>query len=80
MASNLQFVQHTARESDALFAVIPSQTAARARRGVLGILVAVTGYRGEPENARALATGFDHQLCKPIGADALEELFAAVSA
>lgn len=40
----------------------------------------VTGYSGQPEKTRALAAGFGHHLCKPIGADALEELFAAVPA
>ncbi len=79
MASNLQFVQY-ARESDALFAAILSQTAARTLRSESAYLFAVTGYSGEPEKTRALAAGFDHHLCKPIGADALEELFAAVPA
>jgi CheY-like chemotaxis protein len=41
-------------------------------------LVAVTGYGGEAEKSRALASGFHLHLCKPIGADALEELFASI--
>jgi PAS domain S-box-containing protein len=45
-----------------------------------GYLVALTGYGGEQEKARALAAGFHLHLCKPIGADGLEQLFAAVPA
>jgi CheY-like chemotaxis protein len=82
MASNLQFVQYAARESDALFAATLSQNAAWTLRGEASsaYLLAVTGYSGEPEKTRALAAAFDHYLCKPIGADAPEELFAAVPA
>jgi signal transduction histidine kinase len=41
-------------------------------------LVAVTGYGGEHDKARALAAGFDRHLCKPVGAEALEQLLAAL--
>ena len=80
MAPNLQFVQYTARESDALFAAILSQTAARTLRSEASSAYVVAVTSGEPQKTRALAAGFDHHLCKPIGAGAVEELFAAVPA
>ncbi|MGH8726611.1 MAG: PAS domain-containing protein [Burkholderiales bacterium] len=44
----------------------------------MAYLVAVTGYGGEHNKKHALDAGFDRHLCKPIGAEALEQLFAAL--
>lgn len=40
------------------------------------MLVAVTGYGGELNRARALAAGFDHYLVKPVNIKALQSVLA----
>jgi PAS domain S-box-containing protein len=41
------------------------------------LIIAVTGYGGEADRGRALRSGFDHHLTKPVGIDRLESLMAA---
>ena len=40
------------------------------------ILIAVTGWGQESDKRKALATGFDHHLTKPVDLDKLELLFS----
>jgi CheY-like chemotaxis protein len=40
-------------------------------------LVAVTGWGQSADKRRALATGFDHHLTKPVDPEILERLFDA---
>jgi CheY-like chemotaxis protein len=42
------------------------------------MLVAVTGWVGEDHRRRALESGFDGHLAKPVGIDELDELIARV--
>jgi CheY-like chemotaxis protein len=47
---------------------------ARAARAALGreiVLIALTGYGGEPDVRRAKEAGFDHHLTKPVDMDEL---------
>jgi PAS domain S-box-containing protein len=41
------------------------------------MLIAVTGYGGELNNARAQLAGFDHYLVKPVNLSALKEMLAS---
>ena len=40
-------------------------------------LIAMTGYGGEPNNARAQRTGFDHFLVKPVNLQSLKQILAS---
>ena len=40
------------------------------------MLIAVTGYGGEDNHARAKGAGFDHYLVKPVNLKALQEILA----
>jgi len=44
------------------------------------ILIAVTGWGQEEDRLRALTSGFDHHLTKPIAAEELEALLQAPQA
>jgi two-component system CheB/CheR fusion protein len=44
------------------------------------VLVAITGWGQEEDRQRTRAAGFDHHLTKPVGIDALTEIFARVNA
>jgi CheY-like chemotaxis protein len=41
------------------------------------MLIAVTGYGGEENHARAKRAGFDHYLVKPVNLKTLQELLAS---
>jgi CheY-like chemotaxis protein len=58
------------------------QVALRMRRdlGLRGMLVALTGYGCDGDRQRALASGFDLHLVKPVDPSALKRLLAEVSA